>query len=253
MDFLFDFFNQQTLLEASIWLLAGNIITFFISLAIGDWLTHRYSQHRVTEPPDPLTSKEVWLAVSTVILNAGVAIAGWVLWKAGYISVLPSEPLRVIADVFILVIAMDFGMYVTHWIAHRPWLYPLIHSTHHQYESPRTLSLFALNPFEVIGFGALWIAVLMIYSASGTGIILFLTLNLAFGTLGHVGVEPLPQTWLRRPLLNYLGTSTFHAQHHEDRFHNFGFYTLIWDHLFGTISPEYQAKFQKAVSTRING
>jgi lathosterol oxidase len=44
------------------------------------------------------------------------------------------------------------------------------------------------------------------------------------------------------PPLRLLGTSTFHAEHHEHRQFNFGFCTLIWDKLFGTLDPEYESR-----------
>lgn len=42
------------------------------------------------------------------------------------------------------------------------------------------------------------------------------------------------------PLIGLLGASTFLAEHHEDPGFNFGFYTLLWDKLFGTLDPEYE-------------
>ena len=44
---------------------------------------------------------------------------------------------------------------------------------------------------------------------------------------------------LLRPLLRDIGGSTFHARHHQDLRCNFGFYTLIWDRLFGTLRKDY--------------
>ena len=70
----------------------------------------------------------------------------------------------------------------------------------------------------------------------------------AFGTLGHSGVEPFPRSWPRIPLLRLLGTSTFHAEHHEEPAHNFGFYTLIWDQLFGTLDPAYRRRYRDATT-----
>jgi sterol desaturase/sphingolipid hydroxylase (fatty acid hydroxylase superfamily) len=102
---------------------------------------------------------------------------------------------------------------------------------------------------EALGFGAIWLAVLMLYTASIEGILIYLAWNLAFGLVAHVGVEPAPERWLRVPLLRYVSTSTFHAQHHLDRSHNYGFYLLIWDRLFGTLSPSYAAEFTRV--TRI--
>ena len=100
------------------------------------------------------------------------------------------------------------------------------------------LTLFVLHPLETLSFGALWLAVLAVYTASWLGIAVYLTLNLAFGLIGHLGVEPAPRFFARTPGLRHVATGRFHADHHADAGHNFGFYTLIWDRLFGTLAPE---------------
>ena len=96
---------------------------------------------------------------------------------------------------------------------------------------------------ETLGFGGLWLIVLAVYPATWLGMSIYLALNVAYGVIGHLGVEPVPAAALRIPLLKGLTTSTFHAQHHLDRQRNFGFYTLIWDRLFGTLSPDYARDF----------
>ena len=88
------------------------------------------------------------------------------------------------------------------------------------------------------------IVFLMLYDMSPVALVSYLTLNVVFGTLGHCGVEPFPQVMSRIPLLRLIGTSTFHAEHHEDHRHNFGFYTLIWDQLFGTLEPNYWDRYR---------
>jgi sterol desaturase/sphingolipid hydroxylase (fatty acid hydroxylase superfamily) len=183
-----------------------------------------------------------------VALNSAITVAGWVLWRAGIIRVSYDFGPRGLVDALVLFFAMDFAMYVLHRVAHLPILYPLIHQTHHKYENPRPLTLFVLNPFETVSFGVLWLILISVYSSSLLGIAIYLTLNLAFGLVGHLGVEPLPRRWLELPGVRLISTSTFHAEHHEDRRHNYGFYTLIWDRLFGTLSPEYQADFTAATS-----
>lgn len=230
-----------------LWALVENIIIFTVCLIVGHWLVMRYQQHPVTEPPEPLSLKEVLLAVSCVFLNAVVTIVGVILWRAEIIVVDFSFNIgKVVLDVIILLIAMDLGMYIFHRLAHHKLLYPIIHRTHHLFENPRPLTLFVLNPFEVLGFGGLWLMVLIFYSANWLSIILYLTLNIVFGLVGHLGVEPMPGAWTKLPLINYISTSTFHAEHHMDDGYNFGFYTLIWDRLFGTLSPEYLSDFQNA-------
>jgi sterol desaturase/sphingolipid hydroxylase (fatty acid hydroxylase superfamily) len=188
----------------------------------------------------------VLLAGACVLLNSLVMVAGIILWRAGIIQVRRALDWRVLLDVAVLFFAMDFAMYVLHRVAHLRWVFPLVHATHHRYENPRPLTLFVLNPFEVLGFGLLWLTLLVVYPSSALGIVVYLTINLVFGLLGHVGVEPLPGAWLTIPLVRQVSTSTFHAEHHRDKAHNFGFYTLIWDRLFGTLSPTYTPDFASA-------
>lgn len=114
-----------------------------------------------------------------------------------------------------------------------------MHRLHHEYDRPRPLTLFILNPVENLSFGALWLIVIVVYPASWLGMSIYLTLNVLFGTVGHLGVEPLPSWWGRVPALRNLAGSTFHARHHQDLGCNFGFYTLLWDRLFGTLRKDY--------------
>jgi sterol desaturase/sphingolipid hydroxylase (fatty acid hydroxylase superfamily) len=221
---------------------------FFVALLAGAVITRRFRRRRITPEASPLTRIEVVLAASCVVLNGLVAVAGIALWREDAISVRPYgaySGLTVLLDALVLFVAMDFAMYVFHRVAHHPLVFSLAHRTHHTYENPRPLTLFVLSPVEVVGFGALWLVVLTAYTASVEGILIDLSLNLAFGLIGHLGVEPAPEAWLRLPLLRYVSTSTFHAEHHTDRFHNYGFYLLVWDRLFGTLSPDYQADFDR--------
>jgi sterol desaturase/sphingolipid hydroxylase (fatty acid hydroxylase superfamily) len=75
--------------------------------------------------------------------------------------------------------------------------------------------------------------------------LIYLTVNTLFGVLGHVGVEPLPDAWARWPVLRRIGTSTFHARHHQQPGTNYGFYTALWDRIFGTLDPDYAKGFAK--------
>jgi sterol desaturase/sphingolipid hydroxylase (fatty acid hydroxylase superfamily) len=246
MDYPLDLLQTMPLALAALVALMTNIAQFALTLAAGHLLLLLYKQKPTSPPPDPMSRAEVLLAGSCVILNSLVLFAGIVLWRAGIIQVRRGLDWRVLLDVAVLFFAMDFAMYVLHRAAHWRWLFPLIHATHHRYENPRPLTLFVLNPFEVLSFGLLWIILITIYPSSAWGIVVYLTINLAFGLLGHLGVEPLPGAWLTIPLARQVSTSTFHAEHHRDKAHNFGFYTLIWDRLFRTLSPSYEPDFETA-------
>jgi lathosterol oxidase len=228
-------FGAMSLPRASAWLLAINVAMFLASVVGGEILVRTFRNRRIADRPDPIELNEALLAGSCVLLNTLVAIAGWILWRHHWISPRAGGGFRVVVDVIVLLMAMDLLMYCFHRVAHLPWIFPIVHATHHHYDRPRPLSLFVLNPAEVLGFGVLWILLLCVYTPTWTGMLIYLALNLLFGTIGHLGVEPLPGSWTNWPLLRHMGSSTFHANHHGDRDVNFGFYTDIWDRLFHTL------------------
>ncbi len=233
-------------LEASVASLVMNIAMFLGALLLGEAVTRRYHGVPVAEPPLPLRSSESILAATCVVLNAAVMWAGWALFRAGWVEVEGDAPVwRWAVDAALLVVVMDFAMYVAHRIAHAPAFYRHVHAVHHRYDRPRPLTLFVLHPVEVIGFGSLWIAVLCMRPFSLGGMFIYLSLNIAFGLLGHTGVEPLPRGWVDWPIVKWLGTSTFHARHHQRPDSNYGFYTAIWDRLFGSLDALYVPSFAR--------
>jgi sterol desaturase/sphingolipid hydroxylase (fatty acid hydroxylase superfamily) len=220
-----------------------NLVVFVAALLFGAILVRAFPRRRTAELPGTITRVELAAAASAVVLNTLVTLVGLLLWRAGVVRFRDDLGPWAIADVFVLLLAMDLAMYVLHRMAHHPWLFPLLHRLHHRFDRPRPLTLFVLNPVETVSFGGLWLVVIAIYPSSWLGMSIYLALNVAFGVLGHIGVEPFPRAWVKWPGLRHVGTSTFHAQHHADPEHNFGFYTLVWDRIFGTLSPEYEERF----------
>lgn len=241
--FLLTWLQTLSPAAAALFCVAENVLLFGGAMLLGHGLLWLYGDRRVTETPEPLQWQEVAWAASCVALNAVVTFAGWVLWTRGIIRIDAGPLWRVGVDLAVLFFAMDLAMYVFHRLAHLPWVFPWVHATHHRYDKPRPLNLFVLNPFEVLGFGGLWLAVLIVYPPTFYGMAIYLGLNLLFGTVGHLGVEPLPRNALTRPLLRFLGTSTFHARHHQHATINFGFYTTLWDRLFKTLYWKYHQTF----------
>ena len=226
------------------------LIFFFENLAIlaavvllGGWGTSLFRSRRVSLTPDPLSSAEVCVALANVLLNTMTTLLGLWLWRKGVIQFRTDVGPRAWADVLVLLLGMDLLMYVLHRIAHAPALYSLLHQFHHRYERTRPLTLFALSPAENVAFGALWLTFISVYDASWLGMSIYLFLNVLFGAVGHMGVEPLPASWARKPVLRNVAGASFHAQHHQDAGHNFGFYTLFWDRLLGTLRPDYERHY----------
>ncbi len=225
--------------------LVENLAILLLVVLLGGWLAARYQTRRVAHAPAPLTRTEVTVALANVLLNTLTTLAGLWLWRKGVIRFRTDAGLRAVADVLLLLLTMDLLMYLLHRLAHTRPLYTLLHQFHHRYDRPRPLTLFTLSPFENIAFGALWLAVISVYDASWLGMSVYLLLNVAFGAVGHLGVEPCPRAWATTPVLRHIASGSFHAQHHQDLCHNFGFYTLLWDRLFRTLRPDYEHNYAR--------
>ena len=247
VDNILFLFSKMTPAEAFAWLLVQNILQLALCVGGGLLVVHFFTDRRIYQPPQKLTQQEVWLATCCVLSNSSVAFTGWLMWKAGFIKIRNyTDPFMMVIDVIVLLLLMDFLMYVCHRVVHVPGIYEQVHLTHHKFDMTRPLTLFVLSPMEVLGFGFLWLLVLSFYHASWCAIVVYLLLNAAFGALGHVGVEPFPAAWLKIPLLGHFTTSTFHAQHHKDVGTNFGFYTDVWDRLFTSLNASYENVFRQA-------
>ncbi|MCT2409278.1 sterol desaturase family protein [Chryseobacterium antibioticum] len=158
-------------------------------------------------------------------------LLGVFLWKNHWI-ILDQNPsvLSILFETVALILLMDLLMYFFHYAAHLPFVYKVLHGRHHEHVSTNFLSLFVLHPFETIGFGLMILALLMGYDFSIISISLYLLINLIWGTIGHLNREFFPASFDQF----FVGTTKFHNKHHLDESKNFGFYTSIWDRLFGS-------------------
>lgn len=242
--------EQASLLFIFAVLLAENAIIFILSLGFGALASRLFSARRVVrETQGGIPKRYIAIAIYNVVQNSAVTFAGLFLWRMGIIRFRNDTSLFAWLDTLVLLFIMDFSMYWLHRIAHHPLLYSFAHRLHHEITEPYPLSLFVLHPLENLGFGALWLLVITLYPASWLGMSLYLALNVFFGTLGHAGVEPYPKAWPRLFGLRWITGGTFHTRHHQAGDYNFGFYTLIWDRLFGTLQSSYEEEFARVPKT----
>lgn len=242
MHTLIQFLQQTPLGWLALLFVLENVCIFVGVIIVGAWLASRYHHRPVAGAAEPLSRTEIMLALCTVGINTLVTFVGLLLWRQSIIQFRDEIGVAVLLDFLFLVIAMDIAMYVLHRFAHHPLFFKLVHRVHHRYDNPRPLTLFVMNPLEALSFGVLWLLLVSLYNATWLGMSVYLVFNVVFGLIGHVGVEPLTERWKTTPVIKYISTSSFHAGHHHDGNYNFGFYTLIWDRLFGTLEPDYEHK-----------
>lgn len=243
MESLVDWLRNAPLWQVALAAVAENVVLHGVAIGVGEAAGRRFRHRRVAPAAPDVSQAEVVTASVTLLTNSLTTLAGICLWRMGVLRVRTGIDAWAVIDLPMLLLVMDAGMYLLHRVAHIPWVYPWLHSPHHEYVRPRPLTLFILNPLENVAFGTLILAVLSAYPFHLLAVGIFLGFNIVSGIVGHLGVEPLPDWWARTPLLRCVTGGSFHARHHQDTTANFGFYTLIWDRLCGTLRKDYWDRF----------
>ncbi|HVI45429.1 MAG TPA: sterol desaturase family protein [Chitinophaga sp.] len=224
----------DTLLQMPAWQLWSIFLTENLLIMLGVLAWGNALQGKPGQLMFVYTQRQWGICLLTCALNTVVTYAGYWLWKQGYIIITTSLSFRIITDAVFLFLAMDLLMYIFHYIIHKTFLYRWLHQLHHEAVDPQPIDLFILHPVETLCFGALWLMLLLFFRMNIYGIMIYLAINVFFGMMGHLGMEPLPERVCQWPGFKYLGTSSFHHHHHQQEKENFGFYTSIWDRLFRT-------------------
>ncbi len=223
-----------TLSPFNLWLifLAENFLVTALALLFG-WFILKFNQ----KPIKPASRGEIKICLLTNVLNTVVTYAGYWLFRHGYVSFNFEVNWYILFDFLLLFLLMDLAMFIFHYLIHHSAIYKAIHKLHHRYADPIPIDLFVLHPIETAGFGSLWLIILAFCSFNFYAVLIYLTANVFFGIMGHLGIEPVGATVRNIFPFNYLGTSSFHHRHHLETDHNFGFYTNIWDKIFKTYKP----------------
>lgn len=239
MDFVLDIVGRLDWIWIVVLALVQNVAILAFTLVYGERLIARNEHARITSVAPAATPVEWLAAMVTVLGNTALTVIGVALWRSGHIVVPADNSWRIVLDIAMIVLIFDLVLYVAHSVAHWPIVYALAHRFHHRYREPKPLTLFALHPLETIGFASMWLVFLWLWDTHALAIVVYAAFNTWFGLTAHLGVEPLPVKLRRTPIFAVFATSGFHAQHHMNIDVNKGFYTTIWDRLFGTIDPTY--------------
>lgn len=224
-----------TVSGAALFFLIVNVLIVLSSALLWVLMRRGFRTQPVFDHIRPISRSDIVMTCGAVLMNAIVSLGGWWIWRQGGLSLAAFSWGRLLYDFIAMLMLMDVGMYVSHRLAHIPIVYDMVHRRHHEHTETNALSLFVLSPLEVLGFGSLLVGVTAVVGPSEAGLSTYLAMNLLVGTIGHAGVEPVPRRWMAHFPIDLFGTSTFHARHHADRDHNFGFYTTIWDRLCRTL------------------
>lgn len=188
----------------------------------------------------PLIKKKTVLdfGISLVILvsNILVALPGYWLFYYGYITFdMNSSFFTLPTHLLVLLLVVDFIMYVGHRLSHHVEPLKSFHSKHHTHKEFNELSLYVMHPAETLGLAAIFTLLFYVYSFNIYAVVIFLIINWFWGVIAHLNVDK-----IHVPRL--FSNNLFHAVHHKEGAYNLGFYTVFWDKVFGTFKATLDEK-----------
>ncbi len=211
-------------------LIVANVIMFLCTVLISRAWSSFYRLKSI-----PLIKKDLFLAIIILIVNVLVAIPGYLLFLNSKIIF---TEVNMLSDFVLLFILVDLVMYLLHYVSHSIWPFKLIHKIHHAHTDFNAISLYVMQPFEALLFGLLLTIIPFLYSLNIYSFILFLFINWLFGVIAHLNT-------LSNNPAKIFGNNVFHKHHHELGKCNYGFYTVLWDKLFGTYYNQAEIKSEK--------
>jgi len=223
------------------WALAG--LAFALLFVFRSYFAPRRIQQRWPDRRQllhELIASALTLSIGSLI---GVAIAA--LASRGFLTVPsgPVSPWRVAGEVLLYVVLFDVYFYFAHRLFHTNLLY-WMHRHHHRSEAPDPLTAFSFHPLEGLLTGGFAIVMSWAFGLHVYSLIAANAYGIVNGVLIHSGHEVFPRWWFEHRVTRFVISPMFHDRHHATFHYNFGAYTTLWDRLFGTMQPSFEADYQ---------
>ena len=188
---------------------------------------------------EPQMRREIgWSLVSAAIYGvpAGIVAWGWQAhgWTRIYTDV-GAYPLWYLPlSLFAYLLIHDTWFYWTHRWMHRPRLFRIAHSVHHESRPPTAWAAMSFHPVEAVTGAVVIPALVFLVPIHIAMLGLVLAIMTVMGVGNHMGWEMFPRALVHGPAGRWLITATHHEQHHTAYRGNYGLYFRFWDKACGT-------------------
>jgi lathosterol oxidase len=122
------------------------------------------------------------------------------------------------------------------------------HKVHHRSVAPDPLSAFSFHPLEGLLTGGFIVLMAIVFHVHVYTLIAANAYGIITSVLIHSGYEVFPRWWYENRLSRWYITPTFHDRHHSRFRYNFGGFLTVWDRLFGTTDPNFDAEYKRVTS-----
>ena len=179
------------------------------------------------------------MAFALPLLAVGAAVdaetQGWGLFN--------SVDLPLWVEVVLVVLILDFAIWLQHLVTHKIPVLWRLHRVHHADVDMDVTTAIRFHPVEIALSMLLKIGLVYLLGPAAIAVVLFEIILNGTAMFNHSNLA-LP-TWIDRPLRKVLVTPDMHRVHHSVHRHehdsNYGFSLSIWDRMFGTYIAQPQA------------
>jgi sterol desaturase/sphingolipid hydroxylase (fatty acid hydroxylase superfamily) len=228
------------------WLVAGIAFVLIYALFRGFFRRHKIQDRRWDWKQ---FGHEILFSILTLGAGNLIGLAVWFLVDRGYARILDTpmswSTLGTIAWQFaVYFVLFDVYFYFLHRLMHTRALY-WMHKVHHRSTAPNPLSAFSFHPLEGLLTGGFVPLMVFFFDLHVYAIIAVNLYGVISSVLVHSGHEIFPRGWYRKAASRYYISPMYHDRHHSTYRFNFGAFTTVWDRLFGTMHPAFEADYGK--------
>jgi len=224
------------------------VVVGVVFLVVWRWGRERFKGSRI-QPVRRFNAaqlrREIFYTLVTFVVGTATAGTLVVMHGRGLTRIVdgPVAPWIVVAWVLGSLAFNDLWFYAWHRLLHTRTLFRLVHSVHHKSVDVNPFSSYSFHAAEGFILGAWVVPAGIFLPMPVVAIGVLQVIGLTNNVMSHLGYEFLPRWLLKVPLLRLTNTATFHSLHHTRLEGNYGLHTRLWDRLFSTEIPEYEATF----------
>lgn len=216
---------------AFLWLAFGKVVAVALVTAISNLPYFRSRRIYAHRGIDSAQSKREWQGVLLAPTDAAVLVAFILL---GLIQFAAEAGIFVhVTTIFAMIVWVDLWMYVTHRMMHQSPLLWRIHRHHHLSKITQPVTAISFSFSEKFFFYSTgWLvgiaAISWIVPISLEGVIAYFSIYYFLSAASHGNTEYF------RDHLEFLQSPAIHGMHHVKPSVNYGFWTTLYDRMFGT-------------------
>lgn len=241
-------------------ILLGDFLRYFIAAGVAYlffWIIFKNRwRHRMIQQKSPRL-KKMWFefrySMSTVLIFALIGFGIVRLKNLGYTRIYDDVDewgwVWLFASFALMVLLHDAWFYWTHRLMHHPKIFRHVHLVHHRSTNPSPWAAYTFHPVEAVLEAGIFPLIVFTIPAHELALFGFLIYMISRNVLGHLGIEFLPNCFIKSRWVNWHTTTTHHDLHHQHFNGNYGLYFIWWDKWFGTEYPQYRQTFEE-VTTR---